>query len=67
MQSGITTRRRGRWARTDGNVGRTDAQVFLEDRFRLKTHRETRMPVYAMSGKGRPQRQLLAEGACTLD
>ncbi len=42
-------------------------QVLLEERFRLKTHREAReMPVYAMTvGKGGLKLQLLAEGACT--
>jgi uncharacterized protein (TIGR03435 family) len=42
-------------------------QAFLEERFQLKTHRQTReMPVYAMSvGKGGLKVQPLAEGACT--
>ena len=42
-------------------------QAFLEERFGLKTHRETReMPVYAMTvGKGGLKVQPLAEGACT--
>jgi uncharacterized protein (TIGR03435 family) len=42
-------------------------QALLEERFRLKTHRETReMPVYAMTvGKGGLKVQSLAEGACT--
>jgi uncharacterized protein (TIGR03435 family) len=42
-------------------------QAFLEERFRLKTHREMReMPVYAMTvGKGGLKVQPLAEGACT--
>jgi len=42
-------------------------QAFLEERFQLKTHRETReMPVYAMTvGKGGLKVQPLAEGACT--
>ena len=42
-------------------------QVLLEERFRLKTHREMReMPVYAMTvGKGGLKLQPLAEGACT--
>ena len=41
-------------------------QTFLEERFRLKTHRETReMPVYAMTvGKGGLKVQPLVEGAC---
>ena len=41
-------------------------QVLLEERFRLKTHRETReTPVYAMTvGKGGLKVQPLAEGAC---
>jgi uncharacterized protein (TIGR03435 family) len=59
-------------AKADGPV-RTEMlagpmlQVFLEERFRLKTHRETRqMPVYAMAvGKGGLKVQPLAEGACT--
>ena len=42
-------------------------QAFLEERFQLKTHRETReMPVYAMTvGKGGLKVQPLADGACT--
>ena len=42
-------------------------QALLEERFRLKTHREMReMPVYAMTaGKGGLKVQPLAEGACT--
>jgi len=42
-------------------------QVLLEERFRLKTHREMReMLVYAMTlGKGGLKLQPLAEGACT--
>jgi uncharacterized protein (TIGR03435 family) len=42
-------------------------QGLLEERFRLKTHRETReMPVYGMTvGKGGLKVQPLAEGACT--
>jgi uncharacterized protein (TIGR03435 family) len=42
-------------------------QAFLEERFQLKTHRETReIPVYAMIvGKGGLKVQPLAEGACT--
>jgi uncharacterized protein (TIGR03435 family) len=42
-------------------------QAFLEERFRLKTHREMReIPVYAMTvGKGGLKVQPLAEGACT--
>jgi uncharacterized protein (TIGR03435 family) len=42
-------------------------QVFLEERFGLKTHRETRQaPVYAMSvAKGGLKVQPLAEGGCT--
>ena len=42
-------------------------QAFLEERFQLKTHRETReMPVYSMTvGKGGLKVQPLAEGACT--
>ena len=42
-------------------------QALLEERFRLKTHRETReIPVYAMTAaKGRLKVQPLAEGACT--
>ena len=59
-------------AKADGPV-RTEMlagpmlQAFLEERFRLKTHRETReMPVYAMTvGKGGLKVQPLAEGACT--
>ena len=41
-------------------------QVLLEERFRLKTHREMRdMPVYAMTaGKAGLKVQPLAEGAC---
>jgi uncharacterized protein (TIGR03435 family) len=41
-------------------------QAFLEERFRLKTHREMReIPVYAMTvGKGGLKVQPLAEGAC---
>jgi uncharacterized protein (TIGR03435 family) len=41
-------------------------QTLLEDRFRLKTHRETReTPVYGMTvGKGGLKVQPLAEGAC---
>jgi uncharacterized protein (TIGR03435 family) len=39
----------------------------LEERFQLKTHRETReLPVYAMTvGKGGLKMQRLADGACT--
>jgi uncharacterized protein (TIGR03435 family) len=59
-------------AKADGPV-RTEMlagpmlQAFLEERFGLKTHRETReMPVYAMTvGKGGLKVQPLAEGACT--
>jgi len=59
-------------AKADGPV-RTEMlagpmlQAFLEERFRLKTHREAReMPVYAMTvGKGGLKVQPLAEGACT--
>jgi uncharacterized protein (TIGR03435 family) len=59
-------------AKADGPV-RTEMlagpmlQSFLEERFRLKTHREMReMPVYAMTlGKGGLKVQPLAEGACT--
>jgi bla regulator protein BlaR1 len=42
-------------------------QAFLEERFRLKTHRETRdRPVYAMTvGKGGLKVQPLAEDACS--
>lgn len=42
-------------------------QTLLEERFRLKIHREIReVPVYAMSvGKGGLKVQPLAEGACT--
>lgn len=42
-------------------------QALLEERFRLKTHRETReIPVYAITAaKGRLKVQPLAEGACT--
>ncbi len=42
-------------------------QAFLEERFRLKTHRETReKPVYTMTvGKGGLKVEPLAEGACT--
>jgi len=42
-------------------------QVLLEERFQLKTHRETReTPVYAMTiGKGGLKVQPLAGGACT--
>ena len=42
-------------------------QAFLEERFRLKTHREMReMPVYSMTvGKGGLKVQALAEGDCT--
>jgi uncharacterized protein (TIGR03435 family) len=42
-------------------------QTLLEERFRLKTHREMReMPVYAMTlGKSGLKLQPLAEGACT--
>ena len=42
-------------------------QVLLEERFRLKTHREMReMPVYAMTvGRGGLKLQPAAEGACT--
>jgi uncharacterized protein (TIGR03435 family) len=42
-------------------------QVLLEERFRLKTHREMReMPVYAMAlGKSGLKLQPLAEAACT--
>jgi uncharacterized protein (TIGR03435 family) len=42
-------------------------QAFLEERFRLKTHREMReLPVYSMTtGKGGLKVQSLAEGACT--
>ena len=59
-------------AKADGPV-RTEMlagpmlQALLEERFRLKTHRETReMPVYAMTvAKGGLKVQPLAEGACT--
>jgi len=59
-------------AKADGPV-RTEMlagpmlQAFLEERFRLKTHRETReMPVYTMTvGKGGLKVKPLAEGACT--
>jgi uncharacterized protein (TIGR03435 family) len=59
-------------AKADGPV-RTEMlagpmlQSFLEERFRLKTHREAReMPVYLMTvGKGGLKVQPLAEGACT--
>jgi len=59
-------------AKADGPV-RTEMlagpmlQVFLEERFQLKTHRETReMPVYAMTvRKGGLKVQPLAAGACT--
>jgi uncharacterized protein (TIGR03435 family) len=59
-------------AKADGPV-RTEMlagpmlQALLEERFRLKTHRETReMPVYSMTvGKGGLKVQPLAEGACT--
>jgi uncharacterized protein (TIGR03435 family) len=42
-------------------------QALLEERFRLKTHREMRdMPAYAMTaGKGGVKVKPLAEGACT--
>jgi uncharacterized protein (TIGR03435 family) len=41
-------------------------QILLEERFRLRTHREMReLPVYAMTaGKGGLKVQPLAEGAC---
>jgi uncharacterized protein (TIGR03435 family) len=59
-------------AKADGPV-RTEMlagpmlQSFLEERFRLQTHRETReVPVYAMTvGKGGLKVQPLPEGACT--
>ena len=59
-------------AKSDGPV-RTEflagpmLQSFLEERFRLKAHREAReMAVYAMTvGKGGLKVQPLAEGACT--
>jgi uncharacterized protein (TIGR03435 family) len=59
-------------AKADGPV-RTEMlagpmlQVFLEERFQLKTHREAReMPVYAMTaGKGGLKVEPLAEGGCT--
>jgi uncharacterized protein (TIGR03435 family) len=59
-------------AKADGPV-RTEMlagpmlQSFLEERFQLKTHRETReRPVYAMTvAKGGLKVQPLAEGACT--
>lgn len=59
-------------AKSDGPV-RTELlagpmlQAFLEERFHLKTHRETReMPVYAMTlAKGGLKVKPLAEGACT--
>jgi uncharacterized protein (TIGR03435 family) len=59
-------------AKSDGPV-RTEflagpmLQSFLEERFRLKSHREAReMAVYAMTvGKGGLTVQALAEGACT--
>jgi uncharacterized protein (TIGR03435 family) len=59
-------------AKADGPV-RTEMlagpmlQAFLEERFRLQIHRETReIPVYAMTvGKGGLKVQPLAEGACT--
>src|ERR1051325_11182055 len=59
-------------AKADGPV-RTEMlagpmlQALLEERFRLKTHREMReMPVYAMTvGKGGLKVKPLAEGACT--
>jgi len=59
-------------AKSDGVV-RTEMlagpmlQALLEERFRLRTHRETReVPVYAMTvGKGGLKVQPLAEGSCT--
>lgn len=59
-------------AKADGPV-RTELlagpmlQAFLEERFQLKVHRETReMPVYALTvGKGGLKTPLLAAGACT--
>ena len=41
-------------------------QALLEDRFRLRAHRETReMPVYALTvAKGGPKLQLFREGSC---
>jgi len=59
-------------AKTDGPV-RVEMkagpmlQALLEERFRLKAHRETReMPVYAMTvAKGGLKVERLAEGACT--
>src|SRR5579864_4951282 len=59
-------------AKADGPV-RTEMlagpmlQALLADRFKLKTHRESReMPVYAMTAaKGGLKVQALAEGACT--
>jgi uncharacterized protein (TIGR03435 family) len=43
-------------------------QALLEDRFRLKLHRESRIvPVYALTiAKGGPKLQLLKEGSCTV-
>jgi uncharacterized protein (TIGR03435 family) len=59
-------------AKSDGPV-RTEMlagpmlQTFLEERFRLKTHRETReMPVYSLTvGKSGIKIPPLAEGSCT--
>ena len=43
-------------------------QALLEDRFRLKLHRESRVvPVYALTiAKGGPKLQPLKEGSCTI-